>query len=190
MAKKAGLSVHVRSANRLSLSGTGTGGGASIPIQRAAATGPAIATLVQKRIAADAVAVGLAAARRSTAAVDEPRPAASTEPNTSASGASAAAAASAACHAVSCAVIVCPPGSGRCEPFRRYFALGARVKDRSFPSRARRNVGARPERRQQNPQRQWVSGTGPRLSTVRMAKTLCAVSTAGTARISSSSTFS
>jgi len=47
MAKKAGLSVHVRSANRLSPSGTGTGGGASIPIHRAAATGPAIATLVQ-----------------------------------------------------------------------------------------------------------------------------------------------
>ena len=46
-AKKAGLSVHARSANRLSPSGTGTGGGASTPIQRAAATGPAIATLVQ-----------------------------------------------------------------------------------------------------------------------------------------------
>ena len=58
-AKKAGLSVHAGSANRLSRSGTGTGGGASIPIQRAAATGPAIATLVQKRIAAEAVAVGL-----------------------------------------------------------------------------------------------------------------------------------
>ena len=37
---------------------------------------------------------------------------------------------------------------------------------------------------------QWVRGTGPRLSTVRMAKTLCAVSTAGTARISSSRIFS
>jgi hypothetical protein len=39
-------------------------------------------------------------------------------------------------------------------------------------------------------QRQWVRGTGPRLSTVRMAKTLWAVRTAGTARISSSSTCS
>src|SRR6185437_11380551 len=138
--------------------------------------------LVQKRIAADAVAVGLAAARRSTAAVDELRPAASTEPNMSASGASAAAADSAACHADSCAVIVCPPGSGRSEPFRRYFALGARVKDRSFPSPARRNVESPAGSAPADPQRQWVSGTGPRLSTVRMAKTLCAVSTAGTAR--------
>ena len=139
--------------------------------------------LVQKRIAADAVAVGLAAARRSTANVEEPRPAASTEPNTSASGASAAAADSAACHAVSCAVICCPPGSVRSEPFRRYLAPGTRVKDPygSPPD------GAAPKAAHQ---RQWVSGTGPRLSTVRMAKTLCAASTAGTARISSSSTFS
>src|SRR6201993_4601447 len=171
MAKKAGLSDHDRSANRLSPSGTGTGGGASIPIQRAAATGPAIAMLVQKRIAAEAVAVGLAAARRSTANVEEPRPAASTDPNTSASGASAAAADSAACHAFSCAVICCPPGCG--EPFRRYLALGTRVK----------NLGSLSADDPAKHQRQWVSGTGPRLSTVRMAKALCAVRMAGTARI-------
>ena len=120
MVKKAGLSDQVRSANRLSPSGTGTGGGTSIPIQRAAATGPAIAMLVQKRIVADAVAVGLVAARRSTENVEAPRPAASTDPNTSASGASTAAADSAACHAFSCSVICCPPGCG--ERFRRYLA--------------------------------------------------------------------
>ena len=125
-AKKAGLSVHVGSANRLSFSGTGTGGGASIPIQRAAATGPAIATLVQKRIAADAVAVGLAAARRSTANVEEPSPAASTEASTSASGASAAAADSAACHAVSCAVISSLLGAVGAPP--TLLGPGTRVK--------------------------------------------------------------
>src|SRR5271166_1242913 len=57
-------------------------------------------------MAAEAVAVGFTAARRSTANVEAPSPAASTEASTSASGASAAAADSAACHAVSCAVII------------------------------------------------------------------------------------
>ena len=108
----------------------GRGGGASIPIQRAAATGPAIAMLVQKRIAAEAVADGLAAARRSTENVDEPRPAASTEPNTSASGASAPAAASAACQALSCSVIThaLPVAALALGPFRRYVALLQVVK--------------------------------------------------------------
>src|SRR5579862_5333690 len=104
-AKNAGLSLRVRSANRLSSSGTGTCGGASTPSQRAVATGPAIATLAQNRSTADVMAPGLRAARRSTAAVDPPRPAESTEASTSASGPSTDAADSAACHAVSRSVM-------------------------------------------------------------------------------------
>ena len=73
MAKNAGFSVQVLSANRLSPSGTGTGGLASMPSQRAAATGPIIAMLLQNRSVADAAAAGCPAARRNTASVDSPK---------------------------------------------------------------------------------------------------------------------
>ena len=122
-AKNAGLSAHVRSANRLSLSGTGTGGGALMPSQRAVATGPAIAMLVQYRIVADAAAPGWLAARRSTASVASPRPAASTDASTSASGASTSAADSAVSRAVSFAVMPmtsCGFEYRACDPLRRY----------------------------------------------------------------------
>ena len=76
-----------------------------MPIQRAAATGPASATLEQKRIVAVPVTTGCRAARHSTESVAWPRPAASMEPNTSASGPSTDAADSAASHAVSRAVM-------------------------------------------------------------------------------------
>ena len=78
-----------------------------MPSQRAVAVGPAIAALVQKRIVAAAIAPGRRAARDSTAMVDWPSPAESTEASTSASGPSTPAADSAACQAV----LVLPPSA-------------------------------------------------------------------------------
>ena len=79
-AKNAGLSFHEGSANRLSVP-TGTGGSASAPSQRAAATGPIRASLAEYRIMAAATSPGCLAARVSTDRSDWLKPARSTEAN-------------------------------------------------------------------------------------------------------------
>src|SRR3984885_3484049 len=72
-AKNPGLSFHEGSANRLSAR-TGTGGSASAPSQRAAATGPIRARLVQYRNVAAATSAGCRAARVRTLRSAPPRP--------------------------------------------------------------------------------------------------------------------
>ena len=74
------------------------GGGAADPADRDIVFWPIFARVVQKRTPASPILTGCAAARVSTASMDSPKLAMSTEAKRPASGPTASAASSAACH--------------------------------------------------------------------------------------------